>query len=205
MPSPSEAIPANPMMGVTAKEGVTPNEWLIPASEYLKLRQDLDKAIDWDSFQKGSKSIVEKSFKDARKIMKETLENNAPPSYKEAMKDIGKALEAKENVKMLLGNSEWKDSKKARSIFNNILGSSRKEEREFIKAFDDYFGTDFISKAELGQMAQDFGGGTRELAGAPTLVPARRTGTNPVTTLLNMGTSNPVLNLLSLKDTAHFY
>jgi len=71
----------------------------IPGAEYLKIRRDLDKAINWNAPDAG---LLGEAYKDLRGVMKDDLIQASPKEYKKIMESWSDKLDALEDVTHLL-------------------------------------------------------------------------------------------------------
>lgn len=143
-------------------------------SEFMNLRQSMDKQIKWDD---ETKEVVESALRNARETMRADLLNAAKKTgnadYEAAMIDLSNKLQARDNLLDVLGRNNRTRENRAEAFVKNLYGANKTQIQERVKELDRLLNTDYAERARAADLASEFG---PESGGTPGLLPQHATG-----------------------------
>jgi hypothetical protein len=175
----------------------------IDPSQLWDYRKQLDQTLygpktgelgtgEYISQLKGLRDDIRQSLLDAS--------DNTP--YADLMKDASNKLNTIDDIKKMIGGSDYKQAVNSESFIKNILNGNKTTQQKFLQNYQDVFETpDFLEAANYAKMARQIGeakGGGGELA----LLPKYSTGKATLGPMLDMLTSGHIGGMTALSSPA---
>jgi len=148
VPGKDEAIEEIQKFIALLKDDTIPAD--LTARELRNLRIGYDSKINWGRRTGATVPEVEKAITDARGVAKRLLEKSGDNvGFGDLMKDYSDAIRLNEKMRRIVGINPESAALNAEKMISNIFkGKFKKSRKDFIKKFDEAFGSDFTEKGQ---------------------------------------------------------